>query len=357
MAQLTSLMAWRSAPPRLYLHTRNGVQEPASGHGRRYWVVARELCRFFQIPLLPDAAVKRQLDALGLQIKRLSPFAETGSHFHFSPDFVSLWLWDQGAVQEAAASIGADIGRLRILPETALMPGATEGVRLVVTSNGIEGQSWSQASLAASRWWPALPDSRSWVLFQRGASVPPDRIAASLPQPQRLDWLNRPWTRAPASASHGLARIDLRLAAAGLGVAILIGYGYFGGEWLRLAREVHMASSQSAARLGALEPELQTRTTALANAAAIESLRKLDRFPSQLALMARVAEILPRNTAHFAEWTFEHGKLQVAVAADHRLDAVFFVRSLEKIPGLTGVAAEPLGNGNALRIRLTVEPR
>ncbi len=356
MAQLTSLTDWRSAP-RLYLHTRNGVQEPVSGRGRRYWVVARELCQFFRIPLLPDAAIKLQLDALGLQIKRLSPFVETGSHYHFSSSFISLWLWDQGAVREAAGAIGVDIGRMRILPETALTPTATEGVRLIVTSSGVEGQSWSQASLAASRWWPAPPDERSWVLFQRGASVMPDRIAASPPEPRQLPWLNRPWTRTPAMAAHGLAQIDVRLAAAGLGVVLLVAYAYFGGEWLRLAHEVHGASSESAAQVNAIEPELQARTTALANAAAIESLRKLDRFPGQLALMARVGEILPRNEVHLADWTFEHGKLQMVVAADHRLDAVFFVRSLEKIPGFSGVAAEPLNNDSALRIRLTVDPK
>jgi hypothetical protein len=154
---VAALVSRLSAAPRLYLHTTNGVREPVGRRGRRYWVVSRALCRFFKVPLAAEAAVSNQLDALALQVARLSPFAETGSHFHFTEDFVSLWLWDLQAVRNAGEAIGVDVARLWILPETALLPAAEEGVRLVRTIEGVEAQSWRKGSLVASRRWPALP--------------------------------------------------------------------------------------------------------------------------------------------------------------------------------------------------------
>lgn len=47
----------------------------------------------------------------------------------------------------------------------------------------------------------------------------------------------------------------------------------------------------------------------------------------------------------------------MTVAADHPLDALYFVRSLEKIDGFKNVAAERAGGDNSLRIRLMVDPK
>ena len=357
MAFVTALAVWPRSAPRLYLQTRAGVQEPSGGRGRRYWIVSRELCRFFRVPLLPEATVRQQLDALALQIRRLSPFAETGSHFHLGSDFISLWLWDQRAVREEADAIGVDFTQLRVLPETALVPHQDEGVRLVETLDGVEAQCWSKGALAASRWWPALPDDRAWTLFQRGASVLPDRLMATPTAALRLDWLDRPWTRMPAVSTYDLAQFDIRLAALGIGVALLIAYGYLGGEWLRLARDIHVVRAEYAQRLTATEPGLKARTTALDNEAAIARLQKLDRYPGELALMARVVGTMPQDGMHFVDWLFDRGQLQVTVAADVRLDAVFVIRSLERVRGFKSVAAERANSDNSLRIRMAVEPR
>lgn len=305
-ANLGAIVSRLSPAPRLYLHTATGVEEPAGRHGRRYWVVSRGLCRFFRVPLLPEAAAARQLDALALQVKRLSPFPETGSHHHFGSDFISLWLWDQEAVRRASEAIGVDVGRLRVLPEPALLPPGADGVRLIDTIEGVEGQSWNAGSLAASRWWPAPPDPRAWVLFQRGASVAPDRITPATLPAVRLDWLDRPWTQSRSGGSFNLGRLDLRLVAVVAVAMMLIAYGYFGTEWLRLARDTSAVEAEIAAQIRTAEPGLKARTIALENEAAIHALVELDRFPSQLALLARVTEILPKNETHLADWIYEH---------------------------------------------------
>jgi hypothetical protein len=355
--QLSSITRFGSTVPRLYLHTRNGVREPPPGRGRTYWVVARELCRFFRVPLLPGAAVKQQLDALALQTRRLSAYDETGSHCHFGADFISLWLWDQAFVRHAAEAIGVDISRLRVLPEGALVPSAAAGVRLIETLDGFEGQSWIDGGLAASRLWPAPPDDRAWVLFQRGASVPPDRITNTTPMAMQLDWLDRPWTRSRLSPALGLAQVNLPYVAAIAGAAILVAFGYFGSEWLRIERDIHTVKAQTAARSADVGPVVKARGTALADAAAADNLRKLDKFPSQLALMARIAEIMPQNETRFVEWAFERGQLQLTVAATHRLDALYFVKALQGIKGFTKVESERAFDENSLRLKLVVDPR
>lgn len=357
MRPLNAVIPWPRPSTRFYLHARGGVEAPQTGRGRAYWLVSRELCRFVQVPLLLDATIKQQLDALALQVTRLSPFRTTGSHFHLGGEFISLWLWDQAMVREAADAVGADVERLRILPETAMRPPGGDGVRLVEALDGVEGQHWSQGSLAASRWWPAPPDQRAWMLFQRGASVSPADINPATPEPLQLGWLDRPWTRTPSTVSLGLAQIDLQLVVAGLGAALLVAYGYTGSEWLRLARDVHAAAITDTSRLGTIEPVLQARTTALENEKAIDGLLKLDRYPSQITMLTRVAQILPHNETHLTDWTFDRGQLQVSIAADHRLDAVYFVKALEGTGMFKQVAAERGINDNSLRVRMTVQPK
>lgn len=357
MIQLSTLTRWRSAPPRLYLHSRSGVREPPPGRGRHYWVVARELCRFFRVPLLQGAAVKQQLDALALQTKRLSSFAETGSHYHFGPDFISLWIWDQGLERDAADTVGVDIDRLRVLPETALKPEGDDGVRLVATLDGVEGQSWIDGALAASRLWPAPPDDRAWVMFQRGASVAPDRITAVPPEPMELDWLDRPWTRSRASSQFDLAQVNLPMVAAGIGTAFLIAYAYLGVEWIRVERDIAGVRAQAMARTQAAAPEVEARAKALKTVAEIEALRKLDPYPTQLWVMSHVSDIMPQNDTHFTEWNYDRGKLQISVAAGQRLDAIYFVRALQNNKAFKNVEAERASDDNSLRIRLAVDTK
>lgn len=355
MPPFAAFLSRFSAAPRLYLQTAAGVREPRGNRGRRYWVVSRGLCRFFKVPLLADAAAADQRDALRLELDRLSPYVDTGSHIDISGDFASLWLWDQEAVAAAAEAIGIEVERVVVLPETALLPKAAEGVRLVATLDGVEGQCWSGGGLAASRWWPAPPDDRAWVLFQRGASVAPDQLATTAPAPVQLDWLDRPWTREHAGGALDLGRLDLRLViGAALGLVVL-GYAYLGAEWLRLAYDIHGLRSVIAAHDKAIRPVLDARATALENLAAIRMLNGLDGYPSQLAVMAHVAEILPKVATRFTEWSYDHGQLAVTVASNHPLDALFFVRSLQRIDGFSNVAVERAENDNSLRIRLTID--
>lgn len=353
---LIALAARLSPAPRLYFETASGIEEPPPGRGRRYWIVARSLCRFFTVPLLREVSRSRQLDMLALEVKRLSPFEETGSHLHMGDDFAGIWLWDQAVTRAAATAIGAEMSGLRVVPETAMLPPGTDGARLIETLDGIEGQHWVAGCLAASRWWRVVPDDHAWVRFQRGASLAPERLGGAAPQPIQLPWLTRPWTRTRQPRSFDLAETDMRLVAASIAAALMIVYGYQGAEWLRVTGNVGELGDEIGRRSAAIEPLLDARTRALDNQSAIRVLSELDRFPRQLSLMARVTEVLPAGQTRLTDWVYDRDQLDLGIAGDQPLDVVKLVRSLERLDHFKSVAAERTGTNNSLRLHVTLDP-
>jgi hypothetical protein len=356
--RLTSLSERFTAPPRFYIEAEGGVREPdAPGRGQAWWVVSRARCKFHKVNYLTDASDARQAGALALQVERLTPFAETGVHIHYGPRFASVWLWDKAAVDSAAEAAGLDARRLRVVPETALTAPGFDDLRLVETSDGYEGQSWMDGALSASRWWPDLPASRDWLLFQRGASLPADRLQADVPEPEMPVWLDRPWTRSRRSSSLDFKRIDLRMAALGFGAVAFVVFAYLTAEIVRIALDTHSVNAQIAENSRSIQPILDARSAARGNIAALKLFQDMDRYPGQLEVMALIAAQLPRNETHFTEWTWDNGQLETTIAADHPLDTLFFVRALERIPEFKAVNAERIAGDNTLRIRLTVDPK
>lgn len=354
--EIVALATRLAPPPRLFFETKSGVEEPPPGRGRRYWIVARSLCRMFRVPLLPAASRARQLDALALEVKRLSAFENPGSHFHITADFAIVWLWDQDLTRRAAAAIGADIAGLRIVPEPAMQPPDTDGVRLVEMLDGVEAQYWAEGALAASRWWPEPPGPHAWLMFQRGAGLPPDRLMTTVPPAVRLPWLQRPWTTTRRPGAFDLGRADARVVVGSLTAAMLLAYGYQGAQLLRVDHDVAALADEIATRSQAIEPLLQARGQALEDQSAIRVLHDLDRYPSQLALMARVAEVLPPDGGKLTAWIYDRGQLELGITASRPVDVVKLVRSLEGLDHFKSVAAERTGTDNSLRLHVTLDP-
>jgi hypothetical protein len=346
-----------SLPPRFYFQSADGVQKPVGSRGRRYWVVSRRLCNFFAMPLKKVGTAAAARDEIALQIERMSTAAETGSHVHYGADVACIWLWDQEAVARAAAAIGVNVARMTVVPETALLPPAARRVRLLKLGDGYEGQRWGADGLEASRWWPAPPDDRGWVMFQRGAGVPPDRLQVKVPSPVSPDWLNRPWTRTRSDRNFSLREIDAGIAAMAMAVLFLAAFTYLGAQWLHLSASAADIDAETAHQAAKLSHDREARNTALENLSLIRHLQALDQYPGQLDLLARVAEILPHNDAHLTQWDFDRGQLDFTVESGHRLDAAYFVEALQKVERFKQVAAERQGGDNTLHIRLTVAAR
>jgi hypothetical protein len=362
------MRSWQSAIPgriqslvsrrrQLYLLTSSATREEESGGGRRTLLISRKLCRVLWYPKTGTASAAKRMEMLKLQIERVSPFEQTGSHMDVGANSVTVWIWDQGAVEQAAARLGIKVSTLTVLPETALQPALVDGLRLIQTTEGYEAQRWVGGSLTASRYWPEPPGEREWTLFQRGASVTPQQMRALPPMAEpHQAWLAKPWTRSTGGVSIKLTGLNPRLFAVGVGALLLIALGYVGTELGHIGIDLYLMKSRVAQQTKAIEPQLEARNAALDNRSAILAMRKLDPYPSQSWMMARVSEIMPHNDAHVVEWDFERGQLQLKVTAGLPLDTRFFVHSLEGVVGFSNVTAERFGT-NGVLVRLTVEPK
>jgi hypothetical protein len=100
-------------------------------------------------------------------------------------------------------------------------------------------------------------------------------------------------------------------------------------------------------------PVIADREGALANLDYLAGFAKLDPYPPQLSLLARVAENLPSNGAQLASWAYQSGDLQFTVFSPaSSLDILFYVKAYSSVPGFTDVAAERAEGPRSLRVKL-----
>ncbi|HET9579614.1 MAG TPA: hypothetical protein VFP44_17405 [Usitatibacter sp.] len=325
------------------------------GLGGVEWVLSRPLYRFhrFDLKAVPRAQRAR---ALALQVRELSPYAATGRYFATSGDDALVWMWDERKTAEAMERHGINPRRVRVLPETVLQPPLEDGLALRSCLDGFEGQLWQGGDLAASRWWPRMPQPAEWLAFQRDAGVPPERQAAAVPEPGTTPWLDRPW--AASQSIDRVSRTQARgesLAIILIGAALALATTWFGTSLVKL----HQVKVEREARLADLEqkaaPVREARMRALETASRVASLQSLTTYADPLSLMAAVSEKLPQNGTTMQSWDFRDGKLKVTLAAPSPIESSAYVKSLETSGVFQNVQAA-LGN-DSRTVALTMDVR
>jgi hypothetical protein len=132
----------------------------------------------------------------------------------------------------------------------------------------------------------------------------------------------------------------------------MAGCGYLGGSL------AHDAMSMSAVekRLRIAEqrsaPIIAERSRALANREFLDNFARLDPYPSQFALFARVAEKLPPNGSRITAWSYQDGDLQFTILSQATPDILFYVKTYSSVEGFTEVAADRADSERGLRIKL-----
>ena len=333
--------------PNFFLQHRGGVERPTTWRERRIWVVSRANCRFRVFRLL-NAEWAKLRDFAALKAREWAPYDEVGFHLHLTEDGVRIWAWDGARVGEAINASGINRRWVTILPETALQEPPGEGLHLIECVEGYEAQFWADGELQASRWWADTPSREQWMEFQRAAGIPPvaDVSPREIPRSRR-----RPWTNSGEGVGFGVERRsrELALAAAAL---LLAGYGYFGGF---LASDTAALAEldgrlQQAERRSA--PAVADRERAFANLEFLENHGKLNPFPPQFALFARVAEKLPPNGARLTAWSYQQGELQFTIFSPSAIDILFYVKTYAGVEGFTDVTATAGDNEQSLRVKL-----
>jgi hypothetical protein len=332
-----------------YLQYRDRTERPTTWRGRRYWLVSRALCGF-RVFRLPGTSRTDLKGFAAIKAREWAPYAEVGYHAHLTRDAARIWVWDAGRIRDAMLSTGVKPGRIAVLPEVALQARASNGPHLVTCLEGVEGQFWSHGELQASRWWPEMPSLEQWLEFQRASGLAADPLTAS-PPAETPPWRSRPWTNSGGGWGVGMERRARVVFAAGAGL-LLAAYGYLGGSL------VHDAMSMSAVekRLEIAEqrsaPIIAERSRALANREFLDNFSKLDLYPSQFALFARVAEKFPANGSRLTAWSYQDGDLQFTILSPTTPDVLFYVKTYSSVEGFTEVAADRADSERGLRIKL-----
>jgi hypothetical protein len=334
--------------PRFFLQHRDRIERAATWRGRRYWVVGRSLCGFRLFPLANVGRTNLK-DVAALKAREWAPYPELGFHVHLTRDAARIWVWDGARVRDAMLSMGVRPGRVTVLPETALQARGADGLQLIDCLEGVEGQFWSEGELKASRWWAETPSPGQWLEFQRATGM----VVHALPQVPPAEqpvWRGQPWT----SSGEGL-RLERRGREAAVVVAgtLLAAYVYLAGSLAHDALSVSDVENRLVDAQRRSAPVLADREAALANLDFLGGFAKLDPYPPQPTVLARVAEKLPSNGAQLAAWSYQQGDLQFTVFSPiSPPDILFYVKTYSSVEGFTDVTAERAEGDRSLRVKL-----
>lgn len=338
----------------MFLQGRNGVSVPTQRFGRRYWVLGRSFCRFGNFPLLEGGNDGRRLAALQLRIKEWSPFETTGSHIHLVGDRALIWVWDQALALQSMATVRQRSDKFRLIPETCLRQPISNGLGLLKSMDGCEGQYWREGELVSSRWWPQLPDEAEWLMFQHAAGVDPDQISGFVPPFAPVSWLARPWTRGIENHTLKRHRVDPIQMTALLAAFALAGYAYLGAQWLRIDQARSDLVDVVATLTKTNHPIVVDRIAAQSSLQMVQGLVSLDPYPNPLEILARIAEKIPTNGSKLADMNYQTGDLQFTVVSPQSPDTAFYVRTYEGVKGFSDVSADRGNDDRSLHMHMRV---
>ena len=117
-----------------------------------------------------------------------------------------------------------------------------------------------------------------------------------------------------------------------------------------IGERLHTAEQRSA-------PIIAERNRALANHEFLSNFEKLNLYPSQLTVFARVAEKLPANGSRITVWSYQDGDLQFTVVSPVAPDILFYVKTYSSVEGFTDVTADRADSDRGLRIKLRLAKR
>ncbi len=319
-------------------------------------MLARALVHYKSFPL--EAIPKNQrVAALRMQIRQWNPYSAAGSCVVIEHDTAMVWLWDKGRVDAAITAAGLQPARVKVIPESLLAPQLNSGLRLLKTLDGVEAQVWKSNTLVASRWWPAPPSADEWLALQRDAGLVEH---LGLPaNPQSAPLLAEPWARVASledyrSLDTRVERLVYVLGIMVMGAATL----WYGIHLVKSGAVVTAKKAELAALNDKAQPVIAARNEAQATLLRVQALLATDPYPSQLQLMAKVAEALPRNGTNVREWNYQTGKLKLLISVpDPATQSSGLVSALQTVGPFNNVRSAAGGDSKTLVFNMDVNLR
>jgi hypothetical protein len=224
-------------------------------------------------------------------------------------------------------------------------------------SDGFEGQVWRDSFLAATRWWPATPSSRDWLIFLRASGLDLSQHPLPSPTPTEAPLLTNPWTIAATPITDVWSLLQNDRAAAIAATVVLAPFLYLLGQIATLSVAT-MTTEHRLSTLAATNQSIRAdRTAALADFDAIESFLSLEAFPPQFEVIAAAVGILRDKQVVVTDWTYDSGSLNIVLQADRPLDAPSFIAMFEADDHFSNVSGSPTNQERELRLTLQVDER
>lgn len=326
-------------PVRRFLQSTEKTETPRARFGSLQWVITRPLYRFqtFDLNQVPD---KNRDQALRLELAQWTPFANSGYFVGWHGSRALVWGWNADTVQAAIAEQGLTAKRVQILPESLLQTPLKGGLRLTRCREGFEGQFWRDGLIERSRWWPQTPTANEWLSFQRDAAIAPGDQQTGLPTAREGTLGAKPWLHPSESAVNIGTLVERPLMALGL-LGLLAGALWFGLNLYKVQQNTARLREQQVQLQGQAAPILQARSQALDYLARINALQALARFPNQLALMGRIAEVLPKNNTMLKDWEFQDRQLKITLTASIDVATTPIIAVLQQAGAFSDVKALP----------------
>jgi len=339
-------------PARRFLQSTEKTETPKTRFGALEWVLSRPLYRFQRFDLT-QVPTKNRAQALRLELAQWTPFASSDYYVGWHGQQALVWAWDADKVQQAIVARGQKPQRARILPESVLQIPIENGLCLSRCQEGYEGQLWREGQLERSRWWPQAPTSEEWLMFQRDAGIPPSEQQGQ-PPAARVSALNvRPWVNEVGSGNDQEMQWE-RLAIA-LSVLLLITPSFwYGFSFYKLQRSTAELHEQRAQLQSQAEPILRARRQALDYLARIDALRALAPYPGQLTLMAKIAQVLPRDKSSLKDWNFQAGQLKLTLGSSSDISTTFMIGALQQTGAFRDVKALPGRDPKSVTFQMAV---
>jgi len=326
-------------PVRRFLQSTEKTETPQNRFGALQWVLTRPMYRF-QIFDLTQVPAKNRPQALRLELAQWTPFASSDYYVGWHGQQALVWGWDADKVQQAIAAQGLKPQRVRILPESVLQTPMENGLCLSRCHEGFEGQLWRESQLERSRWWPQSPAPDEWLMFQRDAGIPPDEQQNQPPAP-RVNPLNvQPWVNEAGSAGDREMQLERLAIALGM-LLLLLPTFWYGFSFYKIQRSTAQLHDRQAQLQSEAEPIIQARNQALDYLVRIDALRAIAPYPGQLALMAKVAEVLPKDNSYLKEWDFQQGQLKITITSTSDISTTFLIGALQLAGPFRDVKALP----------------
>lgn len=321
-------------------------------------MLSRALYRFrrFDLKNVPKAQLTQ---ALRLQIGQWSPYASTGQYIVWGQDHALVWAWDVDRLEADLTAQKLKPKSTHVIPESLLHPPLPSGLRLVACLDGVEGELWQDQRLVHSRWWPEPPPATDWLNFQRDAGITPEQgMSDGTPVSQTVHWLKRPWAKT-ADLRQGAGRVLPHEAwLIGSAIFLLAGFTTWNGiELIKARQAMEQLKNELDKAAQDAHPILDARRQALDALNRIESLRAINPYPAQLALLAEVAKQMPAEALYLKEWDYQNGKLKITVASPNKLPSSLVVKKVLDIAWFRNVQATPTADPGVLTLTMETLPQ